>query len=89
MYTGQLHWARKQLIRELTNASISGAHDSKERSKKTLIFIYLAFSFRSSDVTITHVTVSPGPAGRQHLENYAEVQKIKSSHSDSSDKTRV
>lgn len=67
----------------------SGAHDSERRSKKTLIFIYLAFSFRSSDVTITHVTVGPGPAGRQHLENYAEVRKINSSHSDSGDKTPV
>lgn len=48
---------------ELTNARASGAHDSKTRSKKTLIFIYLVFSFRSSNVTITRVTVSPGPAG--------------------------
>lgn len=50
-------------ICELTNASASGAHDRKKRSRETLIFIYLVFSFRSSNVTITRVTVSPGPAG--------------------------
>lgn len=48
---------------ELTSASVSKNTESKGRSKKTLIFIYLVFSFRSCNVTTTHVNVSPGPAG--------------------------
>jgi hypothetical protein len=58
---GESSLAEEQ-IRELTNASACGARDSK-RSEATLVFIYLLFSFRSSNVTITYVTVSPGPAG--------------------------
>lgn len=48
---------------ELINVRVFGVYDSKTRFKKILIFIYLVFFFRFSNVIIIRVIVSLGFVG--------------------------